>query len=184
MNLIELDSLRADTMKRLLNEEGRGHIWTYDVMRAPESLREAIDRQNYDGIQVGAESVKAGKQYALVGPGIEDHYFNTPEELVKLVEWLCRDDGYLSCYMAHDPKLCFPIPPTCSYQEHIHNRCRSEAEVRLYAPDGSPNPGGWLCRKHAYDIIREYQEKLGERWTIRPLHKYDYKRCIEQTEGV
>jgi hypothetical protein len=98
MTLIELDSLRADTMRALLNEEGRREIWKYDIITTRQAIGEAIANYNFDSMQRGGEADKAGKQYALVGPGIEDHHFTTPEELVKLIEWLCRDGGYLSCY--------------------------------------------------------------------------------------
>lgn len=44
-------------------------------------------------------------------------------------------------------------------QDHI-------AEGWIVQPDGKRNPGGTMCRKHAQEVIDEYQEKLGENWTF------------------
>jgi hypothetical protein len=100
MDLIELDTLRAETMRALLNEQGRKEVWKYDVVRSREALAEAVDRQSYDNMQTGVDALQAGKRYALVGPGIEDHHFTTPDDLVRLVECLCCD-GHLSCYRSN-----------------------------------------------------------------------------------
>lgn len=179
LSIVDLDTLRADTMRRLLNEEGRTHIWKYDIVESRVALAEARADYDYDNITIGAEAMKDGKRYALIGPGICDHHFSTPEELVTLLEWLCRDDGYLACYMAHDPRLCFPALPQCSTEPYVGNRCRSTAELMLYAPgSGTPNPGGYVCRRCGYDVVSEYWEKLGERWTLRPLHKYHATKCV------
>lgn len=100
--LVTLDSLRADTMRRLLNETGQREIWKYDVVEARVALAEALGRYNFDGITTGIEARKAGTLYALIGPSIEDQYFSTPGELIALAEWLCRDGGPLSCYAAQE----------------------------------------------------------------------------------
>lgn len=99
LTLIELDTLRADTMRAMLNDEGRGYVWQYDICRLREALREAAERQNYDDLQIDSDGLRAGQQYALIGPGICDHPFTTPAELVALLQWLCVD-GYLGCYQA------------------------------------------------------------------------------------
>lgn len=97
MTITELDSLRADTMRVLLTEEGQRCIWQYDVIPARAALLEALSDYNFDNIEFGRQARRDGHLYALIGPGICDHYFTTPEQLVALVQWLCRD-GYLSCY--------------------------------------------------------------------------------------
>src|SRR2546426_9887105 len=98
--LVELDTLRAETMRRLLNEEGRQEIWKYDVITSADALAAAGARYNFDNAKAGIEAASEGKKYALVGPGLLDYHFSTPEELVHILEWLCRDGGYLSCYGA------------------------------------------------------------------------------------
>jgi len=48
-------------------------------------------------------------------------------------------------------------------------RCEAPATVRLYQPDGQPNPGGYLCAVHAHAVMSEYAEKLHETWTGQAL---------------
>lgn len=73
---------------------------------------------------------------------------------------------------AHDSRLCFPVLPRCSSHPYVGNQCRATAAVWLYAPDGEPVPGGWLCLEHGQAITGEYRAKLGEAWALRPLHLY------------
>lgn len=54
---------------------------------------------------------------------------------------------------------------------HGGHRCSNPAEYRLLHPDGSFNPGGWICGKCAAEVIEEYAEKLGETWDIAPLEE-------------
>jgi hypothetical protein len=42
--------------------------------------------------------------------------------------------------------------------------CSQDGEFFLVAPGGDVSPGGAMCRAHAEDCIREYLDKLGERW--------------------
>ena len=49
-------------------------------------------------------------------------------------------------------------------------RCEATATVRLLHPDGSPNPGGYVCGAHGETIVAEYRTKLGELWTTMPLN--------------
>lgn len=93
----ELDTLRADAMRAMLNDEGRRYVWQYDVTATRTAFQFALHDQNYDAIQTDGEAFKKGIPYCLTGPGIEDHPFTTSEELLLLVHWLCVD-GYLSCY--------------------------------------------------------------------------------------
>lgn len=106
LTLTDLDTLRADAMRALLDETGQGQIWKYDITTRQQALREALDVQNYDNIQHGFDARVAGKPYALIGPGIDDHHFATPLELVKILEWLCLDGGYLSCYARFQAATC------------------------------------------------------------------------------
>ena len=48
-------------------------------------------------------------------------------------------------------------------------RCRNDATEWLIQPNGTKNPGGYVCREHAEAIITEYAAKLGEYWTTVPL---------------
>ena len=94
MTITELDTIRAETMKQYLNEEGRQEVWMYDILERKQTLREARYNQDYDNIEF---ALNTRKPYALVGPGICDTYFGTVEELKEAVRWLCCD-SYLSCY--------------------------------------------------------------------------------------
>ena len=64
--------------------------------------------------------------------------------------------------------LHFAHPPQC-YTWHGCIRCKRNASVYLFAPDGTPNPGGWVCQEHGDAIVVEYHDKLGEIWTTRSL---------------
>ena len=96
--LTELDTIRADTMRELLNEEGQREIWKYDIIARDEALREARYNCDFDNIMFALDT---DKPYALVGYGICDTYFGTVEELKDAVRWLCCD-SYLSCYKRKD----------------------------------------------------------------------------------
>ena len=98
MTITELDTVRADTMRRLLTDEGRRHIWKYDIVEKRIAL--AIAREDYDFDNMDAGLKAAGKSFALIGPGIVDSYFETPAELETLLLWLCVAGGDLSPYAA------------------------------------------------------------------------------------
>jgi len=93
-----LDSLRADIMRALLNEEGKREIWKYDITTPRYALSDALDRDNYDNVQ-GYFNHRDDK-FVLMGRGIDDHYFSTPAQLLHLLLWLCQREGPLSCYAA------------------------------------------------------------------------------------
>jgi len=95
MTITELDTIRANEMKRLLNSKGRNEIWKYDVITNDQALREALQDYDFDNIEIDVNSTK---QYCLVGPGICDCVFDTADELKGVLAWLCGDDGYLGCY--------------------------------------------------------------------------------------
>ena len=65
-------------------------------------------------------------------------------------------------------KVDFPWPPKCSHY-HGRARCDNLATVWIVAPDGKDVPGAWECEGCASPMIAEYREKLGEKWTMRPL---------------
>lgn len=48
------------------------------------------------------------------------------------------------------------------------NRCPSKAEYRLRDDQGNDIPGA-MCCKHAQEVIDEYAQKLGWRWTAVPI---------------
>ena len=62
-----------------------------------------------------------------------------------------------------------PIPPKCSTYFDGATRCGATATVWLVAPDGKPNPGGYLCQRCGARIVAEYAAKLGEFWTLHPI---------------
>ena len=88
IDIVMLDSIRAEVMMALLNKKGREEIWKYDIIQRKQALLEALDRQNYDNIETAHKN--PDKPYALVGPGIEDSYFGTVAELVSILFWLCQ----------------------------------------------------------------------------------------------
>ena len=61
---------------------------------------------------------------------------------------------------------------TCHRYFNNGTRCNRRAEVWLFTPDGKQCPGGFYCRKHADETVIEYQEKLGEFWTYKPINEY------------
>ncbi len=52
-------------------------------------------------------------------------------------------------------------------------RCEKKAVGKLVCPDGRDCPGAYKCQEHADAVIKEYQEKLHETWTLRPLKEYE-----------
>ena len=94
MTHTELDTIRADTMRDFLNEEGQKEIWKYDIILRKDALREARYNCDFDNMEFALNTTKP---YALVGYGICDTYFGTVEELKEAVRWLCCE-SYLSCY--------------------------------------------------------------------------------------
>lgn len=46
------------------------------------------------------------------------------------------------------------------------NKCDRDGVMLLVAPDGLVVPGVTMCREHAEECVKEYAEKLGERWTM------------------
>ena len=79
--------------------------------------------------------------------------------------------------------LRFAFPPQC-YTWHGRARCERRATVYLFAPDGTPNPGGWVCQEHADATVTEYRDKLGEHWTYRPLIIESPVRASTMEEGA
>lgn len=61
-----------------------------------------------------------------------------------------------------------PFRPQCSTYTG-QTRCARKADGWLIAPDGKPNPGGYVCRAHGEAVIAEYAEKLREWWSLAPL---------------
>lgn len=42
-------------------------------------------------------------------------------------------------------------------------QCEKTATLYLLHPDGSRNPGGWVCGMHGKVVLEEYSEKLLEK---------------------
>lgn len=97
LSIVDLDSLRAEIMRVLLDEQGRREIWKYDIVTMQTSARIAVADLDFDNMQGARDAAVAGHPYALIGSGIVDHYFSTPAQLAALLVWLCCE-GYLSCY--------------------------------------------------------------------------------------
>lgn len=84
--------------------------------------------------------------------------------------------------MTHDTRLCFPVPPTCSFtQDQSGVWCPEKADVLIFAPDEQPVPGGWMCMKHGQALVAEFHEKLQETWVAMPIHRYTYRACRGRT---
>ena len=103
MTLTDLDTLRAETMRVLLDPTGQQQIWKYDVVPLKDAVSMALDDQNFDNIDRTITALQQGQRYALIGSGICDHPFSTPQQLIDVLVWLCCE-GYLSCYSRRDPK--------------------------------------------------------------------------------
>lgn len=54
-----------------------------------------------------------------------------------------------------------------------HDGCRAPATHWLIHPDGTRNPGGWVCERHGREIVEEYRAKLQEAWTMQRLGAAD-----------
>lgn len=54
----------------------------------------------------------------------------------------------------------------CSHWPEHGKRCELPAVGILITPRGKPCPGGYSCEEHAQAVITEYQDKLGETWTL------------------
>ena len=101
MTLTEMDTIRTETMKQYLNEEGQKEIWKYDIIPRKQALNEARYNQDFDNIGF---ALGTKKPFALVGYGICDTYFETIAELKEAIRWLCCD-AYLSCYQCEIEKV-------------------------------------------------------------------------------
>jgi hypothetical protein len=64
-------------------------VWLYDVVASRTALSEALHDLNFDNMRAAQAARAAGHPWALIGPGIDDHHFTTPEQLASLVAWLC-----------------------------------------------------------------------------------------------
>lgn len=45
-----------------------------------------------------------------------------------------------------------------------NSRCKDKATMWLLHPDGTRNPGGYVCEHHGNAVLTEYREKLNEIW--------------------
>src|SRR5437870_11188736 len=81
MSIMDLDELRADIMRELLDEEGQRCIGFYDIVELKTAFRIALDDYNFDNIQFDGDGLKEHKTHALTGSGICDHPFSTIDEL-------------------------------------------------------------------------------------------------------
>lgn len=62
-----------------------------------------------------------------------------------------------------------PYPPQCAHWPRRGAHCTETSVGWLMHPDGTPNPGGFMCLQHGQACVDEYREKLGEAWTFAPL---------------
>lgn len=70
-------------------------------------------------------------------------------------------DGYLSPISS--------VIPQCGHYDLDRQRCERDAAYWYIAPDGTLCPGMPECVEHALATITEYEEKLGERWSLEPV---------------
>ena len=107
LNLTDLDNIRAETMMALLNKEGRKEIWKYDIVRRKDAAQMALGDCNFDNIENAAKN--KNKPFALIGPGIDDCYFETVAELISILYWIC-------CWYLNDRCV---NPHTGTYQNQV-----------------------------------------------------------------
>lgn len=55
----------------------------------------------------------------------------------------------------------------CEHRDREERRCELDAVFELLDPDGDTR--GAYCRTHGRRIVEEYDEVLGELWTLRTL---------------
>ncbi len=91
LTLTDLDNLRAETMMALLNKEGRKEIWKYTICCRKDAAQEALHDQNYDNMENAARN--KNKLFCLIGPWIDDCYFETVAELISILFWVCQKSG-------------------------------------------------------------------------------------------
>jgi hypothetical protein len=60
----------------------------------------------------------------------------------------------------------------CSHWPRNGARCEAEATHWIYAPDGAPVPGCYVCEEHGTIAANEYREKLQEEWRLVPLEEH------------
>ena len=58
---------------------------------------------------------------------------------------------------------CFPTAD-------LRSRCPATATHWMVDPKGRDVPGYYICQAHGQRFVDEYREKLGEPWSLRPLH--------------
>ena len=78
--------------------------------------------------------------------------------------------------MAHEPikavRLLPPdIPVACHVCANDRNAKRFNASSYLVCPDGLAIQA--VCKEHGESIVRELAEKVGETWTLHPIHHSD-----------
>ena len=64
----------------------------------------------------------------------------------------------------------YPIIPHCDCWNP--SRCQRKAQYDLITDEGHYCPGGPICKTHAYAIVTEYKQKLGQQWGLRVIHPY------------
>ncbi|MEK6882985.1 MAG: hypothetical protein AABY22_25400 [Nanoarchaeota archaeon] len=87
LNITDLDNIRAETMIALLNKEGRKEIWKYDIIRRKTAMQIVVEDSNFDNMEAAQKN--KNKPFCLIGPGIDDCYFETVAELISICYWLC-----------------------------------------------------------------------------------------------
>lgn len=61
------------------------------------------------------------------------------------------------------------LPPGILCSHHTEAPCRRKATGRLLDSDGKRVPGAWMCDEHAAEVLSEYLEKAGWRWSFEPF---------------
>jgi hypothetical protein len=71
----------------------------------------------------------------------------------------------------------YPVLCSCWPGGYPGGRCKSPALRWLIHPDGTRNPGGYVCQTHADEILSEYRDKLGESWSTVPIVQESVGTC-------
>jgi hypothetical protein len=91
-------------MKHYLNQEGQKEIGAYAVVTREQALQVAKEESNFDNMQNYLQN--RDKKWVLIGPCIDDLYFNHPMELRSILRWLCEKSARLSGYAkSYNPEL-------------------------------------------------------------------------------
>lgn len=57
-------------------------------------------------------------------------------------------------------------------------RCKNPVNYWLLHPDGTRNPGGYVCSECGNEIVNEYATKLHEFWSLQEINEHGHEKCL------